>query len=183
LNIARRSRKARAISRRTRAEIEESGQVFHMLSQQARYALKALFFLASENADRPLPTAEIAAASNVPRKFLEAILLDLKIAGIIHSTRGKSGGYMLARTPEEITFGEVIRVTDGPLALIHCASRRFYRKCLDCPDEAACALRRVMVEAREQLAAVLDNRTLADAINGDPLIDGDDKPPLVRQAG
>jgi Rrf2 family protein len=119
----------------------------------------------------------------VPRKFLEAILLDLKIAGIIHSTRGKAGGYTLARSPQEITFGEVIRVTDGPLALIHCASRRFYRKCLDCPDEAACALRRVMVEARDQLASVLDNRTLADAIGGDPLIDGDDEPPQARKVG
>lgn len=154
-----------------------------MLSQQSRYALKALFHLATQNSDKPMPAVEIAAASNVPRKFLEAILLDLKIAGIIHSTRGKAGGYTLARSPEEITFGEVIRVTDGPLALIHCASRRFYRKCLDCPDEAACALRRVMIEARDQLAAVLDNRTLADAISGDPLIDGTDEPPLVRQAG
>lgn len=154
-----------------------------MLSQQSRYALKALFFLAQQNSERPVPAVEIAAASNVPRKFLEAILLDLKIAGIIHSTRGKAGGYTLARSPEHITFGEVIRVTDGPLALIHCASRRFYRKCLDCPDEAACALRRVMVEARDQLAAVLDHRTLADAIGGDPAIDGDDEPPRERQAG
>ncbi|MDB5724417.1 MAG: transcriptional regulator [Novosphingobium sp.] len=154
-----------------------------MLSQQSRYALKALFFLAQQNSEKPLPAAEIAAASNVPRKFLEAILLDLKIAGIIHSTRGKAGGYTLVRPPEKITFGEVIRVTDGPLALIHCASRRFYRKCLDCPDEGACALRRIMIEARDQLAAVLDNRTLADAISGDSLIDGDDEPPLARKAG
>lgn len=154
-----------------------------MLSQQSRYALKALFFLAQHNSERPVPAVEIAAASNVPRKFLEAILLDLKIAGIIHSTRGKAGGYTLARSPQEITFGEVIRVTDGPLALIHCASRRFYRKCLDCPDEAACALRRVMVEARDQLASVLDNRTLADAIGGDPLIGGDDEPPQARKVG
>lgn len=152
-----------------------------MLSQQSRYALKALFFLAERNTGKPVPSAEIAAASNVPRKFLEAILLDLKIAGIVHSTRGKSGGYTLARPPEKITFGEVIRVTDGPLALIHCASQRFYRKCLDCPDEQACALRRVMIEARNQLAAVLDHRTLADAIGGDPLVEGDDEPPLERQ--
>lgn len=153
-----------------------------MLSQQSRYALKALFYLASENSERPVPTATIAAASNVPRKFLEAILLDLKVAGIIHSTRGKSGGYVLARPPEEISFGEVIRVTDGPLALIHCASRRFYRKCLDCPDEAACALRRVMIEARDQLASVLDHRTLADAIKGDPLIESDAPSLLEREA-
>jgi Rrf2 family protein len=146
-----------------------------MLSQQSRYALKALIHLASKNPEKPHPTAEIAAASNVPRKFLEAILLDLKIAGIVHSTRGKLGGYTLARPPEQITFGDVIRVTDGPLALIHCASRKFYRRCLDCPDEQACQLRKIMIEARDQLAAVLDNRTLADALGGnDAMLLGDD---------
>ncbi len=138
-----------------------------MLSQQSRYALKALLHLATQTQDKPHPTAEIAAAANVPRKFLEAILLDLKIAGIVHSTRGKAGGYALARPAEEITFGDVIRVTDGPLALIHCASKKFYRRCLDCPDEQACNLRAIMLEAREQLSAVLDHRTIADAINGD----------------
>lgn len=134
-----------------------------MLSQQSRYALKALIYLAGKDGSKPFPSAEIAAGANIPRKFLEAILLDLKLAGIVHSTRGKAGGYVLARAPTQITFGEVIRVTDGPLALIHCASQKFYRRCLDCPDEAACSLRRIMVEARAQLAAVLDNRTLADA--------------------
>jgi Rrf2 family protein len=138
-----------------------------MLSQQSRYALKALIHLASKNPEKPHPTAEIAAASNVPRKFLEAILLDLKIAGIVHSTRGKLGGYTLARPPEEITFGDVIRVTDGPLALIHCASRKFYRRCLDCPDEEACELRKIMIEARDKLSAVLDNHTLAHALAGE----------------
>jgi Rrf2 family protein len=138
-----------------------------MLSQQSRYALKALIHLASKNPEKPHPTAEIAAASNVPRKFLEAILLDLKIAGIVHSTRGKLGGYTLARAAEEITFGDVIRVTDGPLALIHCASRKFYRRCLDCPDEQACELRKIMIEARDKLSAVLDNHTLAHALAGE----------------
>ncbi|MCE7796145.1 Rrf2 family transcriptional regulator [Sphingobium sufflavum] len=138
-----------------------------MLSQQSRYALKALIHLATQNPDKPHPTAEIAAAANVPRKFLEAILLDLKIAGIVHSTRGKAGGYALARTAKEITFGDVIRVTDGPLALIHCASKKFYRRCLDCPDEQACNLRSIMIEAREQLSAVLDNRTIADALSAE----------------
>ncbi|HZU64655.1 MAG TPA: Rrf2 family transcriptional regulator [Novosphingobium sp.] len=137
-----------------------------MLSQQSRYALKALIYLAAKDPSKPSPSAEIAAGANVPRKFLEAILLDLKLAGILHSTRGKAGGYTLARGPGEITFGDVIRVTDGPLALIHCASQKFYRRCLDCVDEQACSLRRIMLEARAQLSAVLDHRTLADAIAG-----------------
>ncbi|PNU05531.1 RrF2 family transcriptional regulator [Novosphingobium guangzhouense] len=137
-----------------------------MLSQQSRYALKALIHLASRNPEKPHPTAEIASACNVPRKFLEAILLDLKVAGLVHSTRGKLGGYSLARSPQSITFGDVIRVTDGPLALLHCASKKFYRRCLDCPDEQACQLRAIMIEARDKLSAVLDNRSLADAMNG-----------------
>ena len=134
-----------------------------MLSQQSRYALKALLHLATKDPEKPHRISEIASTSNIPRKFLEAILLDLKYAGLVNSTRGKNGGYALARPPEEITFGEVIRSTDGPLALLHCASKKFYRRCLDCDDEATCALRQVMAEARDQLSAVLDNRTLADA--------------------
>jgi Rrf2 family protein len=148
-----------------------------MLSQQSRYALKALIYLAGDDpkgvdGNRPRPSAEIAAEANIPRKFLEAILLDLKLAGIVHSTRGKAGGYVLARPAEQITFGEVIRVTDGPLALIHCASQKFYRRCADCTDEATCSLRRVMIEARAQLSAVLDNRTLADACNSEAVLAG-----------
>jgi Rrf2 family protein len=135
-----------------------------MLSQQTRYALKALMHLSTKEPDKPHRIAEIAAASNIPRKFLEAILLDLRNTGIVNSTRGKNGGYALARAPDQITFGEVIRSTDGPLALLHCASKKFYRRCVDCSDEQACALRRVMLEARDQLAFVLDSKTLADAI-------------------
>ena len=135
-----------------------------MLSQQTRYALKALIYLANKRTTTPSSSTEIAAGANVPRKFLEAILLDLKLAGLVHSTRGKTGGDTLAREPGQITFGDVIRITDGPLALIHCASKKFYRRCLDCVDEQACSLRRVMIEARAQLSAVLDHRTLADAM-------------------
>ncbi|PZU10843.1 Rrf2 family transcriptional regulator [Sphingomonas sp.] len=134
-----------------------------MLSQHSRYALKALLYLASCDATAPMPIVTIATAANVPRKFLEAIFVDLKRNGFVVSTRGPRGGYMLTRPPSEISFGEVIRSIEGPLALIGCASQNFYRPCRDCPDEAACALRRVMLDAREQLASVLDNRTLADA--------------------
>lgn len=135
-----------------------------MLSQHSRYALKALLHLASCGETRPQPIVSIAAAANVPRKFLEAIFVDLKRNGFVASTRGPRGGYVLTRDPAEISFGEVIRSIEGPLALIGCASQRFYRPCRDCPDEAACTLRRVMMEARDQLAAVLDHRTLAEAM-------------------
>ena len=137
-----------------------------MLSQHSRYALKALLHLASCDRVGPQPIVSIAAAANVPRKFLEAIFVDLKRNGFVASTRGPRGGYVLTREPDKITFGEVIRSIEGPLALIGCASQKFYRPCKDCPDEAACTLRHVMMEAREQLASVLDNRTLADAAGG-----------------
>lgn len=134
-----------------------------MLSQQSRYALKALLHLAAQGSETPQSVATIAAEAQVPRKFLETIFVDLKRQGFVTATRGARGGYVLARPADAISFGEVIRSIEGPLALIGCASQRFYKPCRDCPDEAACALRRVMMEAREQLAGVLDARTLADA--------------------
>lgn len=137
-----------------------------MLSQHSRYALKALLHLAACGASAPRSVASIAAGARVPRKFLETIFGDLKRGGFVTATRGARGGYVLARPPDAISFGEVIRAVEGPLALIGCASQRFYRACADCPDEEACALRRVMIEARDQLAGVLDQRTLRDAIAG-----------------
>jgi Rrf2 family protein len=139
------------------------GPLPDMMSQHTRYALKALLYLAKRPAGIPQPTTEIAMATSIPRKFLEAILLDLKRSGVIASTRGKHGGYVLSRTPDQITFGEVIRSTEGPLALLHCASRKFHRRCADCPDELACELRAVMIAARDKLASVLDHTSLADA--------------------
>ncbi|QJU57982.1 Rrf2 family transcriptional regulator [Sphingomonas sp. AP4-R1] len=144
-----------------------------MLSQHSRYALKALLHMASCEREGPEPIVSIATAANVPRKFLEAIFVDLKRNGFVASTRGPRGGYVLTRPPGEITFGEVIRSIEGPLALIGCASQKFYRPCRDCSDEAACALRRVMMDAREQLVSVLDHRTLADAVS-DPAFAGNE---------
>jgi len=138
-----------------------------MLSQRGRYALKALLHLA-RNAEESRQVSLIAAEETIPRKFLEAIMTDLRRARLVVSQRGKLGGYRLARAPGEITFGEVVRVTDGPLALIACASKTFYQRCEDCPDEAACILRRVMGEVREEVSAVLDRTTLADALVSAP---------------
>lgn len=146
-----------------------------MLSQRGRYALKALLFLARSTDAAPRQTSAIATAENIPRKFLEAILTEMVRHGLIQSVRGKYGGYRLARAPEAITFGEVVRLTDGPLALIPCVSKKFYQRCEDCTDEASCALRRVMAEVREQVASVLDSRTIADAVREG--LDGDRAPP------
>src|SRR5690348_11149131 len=134
-----------------------------MLSQRGRYALKAMINLA-RGGPGARQVALIAADEAIPRKFLEAIMSDLRRANLVESTRGKLGGYRLARPADLITFGEIIRVTDGPLALIPCASRNFYRRCNDCKDEALCILRRIMTRVRNEVSEVLDRTTLADAL-------------------
>lgn len=133
-----------------------------MLSQKAKYALKAMQMLAEQEDGTLLQTPEIAEAQRIPRKFLELILLDLKNRGYVHSQRGKHGGYVLAKPADEITFGQIVRLMDGPLAPIPCASLTAYRRCADCVDEKTCAIRRVMRQVRDAVSDVLDEVTLAD---------------------
>ncbi|MEX1110069.1 MAG: Rrf2 family transcriptional regulator [Dongiaceae bacterium] len=133
-----------------------------MLSHRAKYALRALLLLAQETGDRPLLIADIAKRQKLPKKFLELILLDLKRSGMVRSFRGRHGGYVLARPADTIFFGQIIRLMDGPLAAIPCASLTAYRRCSDCPDEAACAIRRVFRQVRDATAAILDRTSLAD---------------------
>ena len=135
-----------------------------MLSQKARYGLRALVELA--RADQTQVSAgQLALRAGAPRKFLEAILLDLSRHQIVVSRRGKFGGYLLARPPGEITFAEIIRITDGPLALAPCVSPRLgFRKCADCPDLETCCLRQALMKARDATADVLEAYTLADAV-------------------
>ena len=135
-----------------------------MLSQKSRYALRALAVLAEHEEPVPLSIQEIAARADAPRKFLEAILLELRRHAILKSARGKLGGYQLAVAPEEIALSRVIRVLDGPLAPIPCASLTAYSPCEDCPDPERCATRRVMREVRDAIADVLDERTVADLV-------------------
>ncbi|NWH08113.1 MAG: Rrf2 family transcriptional regulator [Alphaproteobacteria bacterium] len=135
-----------------------------MLSQKAKYALRSLLALAAHKEGDPMMIADIAEEANAPRKFLEQILLDLKRRGIVHSVRGRSGGYRLGRPAKEITFAEVIRVIDGPLALSPCASRTAYRRCEDCFDETTCAIRKALIEVRDVSAEILEKRTLAMAL-------------------
>lgn len=146
-----------------------------MLSQKAKYALRALLMLAEQGGDAPILIADIAERQHVPRKFLEAILLELKQHGLLVSRRGKHGGYGLARPPSRISFGEVIRLIDGPLAPLPCLSRSAYRRCRDCEDERTCVIRRVFAETHAATAQLLDQTTLADALGagvGSELRDG-----------
>lgn len=136
-----------------------------MISQKAKYALRALVALArAHDADEALIIADIAERQHIPRKFLEQILLDLKRHGLLESRRGKNGGYALLRPAEMITFGEVLRIVDGPIAPLPCLSKMAYRRCDDCGTEANCEVRKVLARVADATRAVLDSTTLADAI-------------------
>ena len=134
-----------------------------MISKQAKYALRALIGLARAEPGRAVLTADLAKQQRIPKKFLEQILLELKKPGIVRSHRGRSGGYSLGRPAKDISFADVLRVTDGPLALTPCVSVMAYRKCDDCFDEAVCGIRKVMALARDATADVLESRSLASA--------------------
>ena len=133
-----------------------------MLLQKAKYALKAMIMLAAQKDGVLLQTPDIAEAQKIPRKFLALILLDLENRGLVHSQRGRHGGCVLAEPAGEITFGQIVRLMDGPLAPIPCASLTAYRRCADYRDEKTCAIRKVMREARDVVAGVLDHVSLAE---------------------
>src|SRR4051794_33846209 len=127
-----------------------------MLSKKAKYALKALSLLARNSNHPSMGIAEIADLENIPRKFLEAILLELKNQGILASKRGKGGGYLLLKHPEDISIGQIIRLIDGPLALTPCASRTAFKPCQECKAPDTCAIRFLMVKVRDSTAEILD---------------------------
>lgn len=133
-----------------------------MLTNKAKYGLKALVHLAGKCPGELSLVSDIAEANAIPKKFLDAILGELRNAGFVHSKKGKGGGYTLARPAHEIRVGHVVRVLDGPLAPIACASRTAYRRCDDCPDEHHCGVRLMMIEVRGAISAILDRRTLAE---------------------
>ncbi|WP_114777450.1 RrF2 family transcriptional regulator [Botryobacter ruber] len=133
-----------------------------MLSKKAKYALKALLYLARHQQEGLILISDIAEKERIPRKFLEAILVDLKTNGLLQSVRGKKGGYALVKNPAEVSVGSVIRMIDGPLAPIPCVSHLYYRKCDECIDEATCEIRIVMKKVRDATADILDSTFLSD---------------------
>lgn len=135
-----------------------------MLSQKCKYALQALMALAKEANGKLLLVSEIAEQENLPKKFLEAILLELNRNGLVRSRRGRGGGYALAKPADLITFGQIIRIMDGPLAPLACVSVNYYRRCDECKDEQACEIRRVMRRVRDAVANELDGTSLAKAL-------------------
>jgi Rrf2 family protein len=131
-----------------------------MLSSKAKYGLKAMVHLARRQGEGAILIADIAERERIPRKFLDAILLELKTRGFLASKKGKGGGYALAKPAASIAVGDIVRVLDGPLAPVPCVSRTAYRRCEDCADETVCAVRAVMQDVRDAIAHILDNTTL-----------------------
>lgn len=135
-----------------------------MLSQKAKYALQALSLIASRSGAAPVKTKEIATIKKIPLKFLESILLQLKEGGVLESQRGRSGGHVLKEPPKKVNLARVIRIIDGPIALLSCVSLNFYEPCSNC-DETRCRINPVMSEARDAVLKVLEKRTLADIMD------------------
>ncbi len=133
-----------------------------MLSQRTRYAIRALLHLADRHGEGPVQLTEIAAAQNIPPKFLTVILSEIGRAGLVETQRGRDGGYWLAREPREISYGDIIRLTRGSLALVPCASRLAYQPCENCVTQEECRVHWVMLKLRDETARILDQVTLAD---------------------
>lgn len=139
-----------------------------MLSKKTQYGLKALGYLAARYGQGPVLISEIAEKKNIPIKFLETILLQLKKKGILESKKGKGGGYFLANLPRKTTLAVAIRIVDGPIAMIPCVSKNFYEKCDDCNEET-CGLRKTMLWTRDATLKILEKKTLQDLIDSDEL--------------
>lgn len=133
-----------------------------MLSKKTKYGLKALRYLAAQPDSQPVLIAEIAKSESISQKFLESILLDLKKNGILGSKKGKGGGYYLRKSPEDVSMAAVIRILEGPIAWLPCVSLNYYEKCNDCESEDACSLNHMMIEVRDSMLSVLENKSLED---------------------
>jgi Rrf2 family protein len=135
-----------------------------MLSKKTKYALKAVLYLARKYDAGPILISDLARDEKIPKKFLELILLTMKNNGILQSRKGKGGGYYLGKPPEEISMGKVIRILQGPIALVPCVSETAYAPCPECLEERTCGIRVVMKDIREATAKILDDTNLADIL-------------------
>jgi len=135
-----------------------------MLSKKTKYGLKALTYLAAQEAKQPVPISEIAERENISQKFLETILLSLRKSGFLGSKKGKGGGYYLLKSPEDIPMTEVMRILEGPIAMVPCVSLNFYESCDDCPDERSCAVHKLMLQVRDNVLQIYKDNTLKDIL-------------------
>ena len=148
-----------------------------MLSRKTKYAINALVYLAreSKNGD-PVQISKIAESENIPRKFLEAILLDLRHAGMLNSRKGKTGGYYLQQSPKEINIADVMRLFDGPIALLPCVAHKYYERCEECLSEEVCGIRAVFSDVRTETVKMLKKATLAEIIKRSETLKGQQPP-------
>lgn len=137
-----------------------------MLSKKTKYGIKALSYIAKQQNLKPVQTSEIAQNENISLKFLESILVILRKSGFLGSKKGKGGGYYLIKDPSEIKMTQVIRVLEGPIAMLPCVSLNYYEKCDDCPDEATCSVHFLMIQVRDSTLKILGDNTLADLAFG-----------------
>ncbi len=135
-----------------------------MLSKKTKYGLKALSYLASRDDRQPVPIAEVAKHENISQKFLESILLTLRKSGLLGSKKGKGGGYYLIKQPKDVLLTDVMRILEGPIAMVPCVSLNFYEKCDDCPDEDSCSVHKLMLQVRDSALKIYRKNTLADLI-------------------
>ncbi|HEY9560337.1 MAG TPA: Rrf2 family transcriptional regulator [Anseongella sp.] len=135
-----------------------------MLSKKTKYAIKALVALAKSERGVPVLISRLAEEERIPKKFLELILLELRNAGVLHSKKGAGGGYYLARDPADIKLVQILRVTDGPIALLPCVSLNFYERCDECKDEHTCGIRNVFVDVRDAVLRILTETSIADIV-------------------
>ncbi|KAA2215857.1 MULTISPECIES: RrF2 family transcriptional regulator [Maribacter] len=139
-----------------------------MLSKKTKYGLKALAYLGNQKNRKPVQISEIAEHENISQKFLESILLSLRKSGFLSSKKGKGGGYYLLKDPDQIYMTDVMRVLEGPIAMVPCVSLNFYESCDDCPDERTCSVHKLMLQVRDSALAVYRNNTLQDILCNQP---------------
>jgi Rrf2 family protein len=135
-----------------------------MLSKKTKYAIKALVALGKNLDMPPMQISKIAEEERIPKKFLEQILLDLRNAGFLYSKKGAGGGYSLNKKPEDIYLVQILRLTDGPVAMLPCASLNFYHKCDECKDEVTCGIRSAFIDVRDATLRILGETSIADVI-------------------
>jgi len=136
-----------------------------MISKKTKYAINALVYLAKRREDGPVLISEISDSEHIPQKFLEAILLELKKSGILASKKGKGGGYYLLKTPDQVNLAEIMRLIDGPIALLPCVTHKFYQRCDECKDEETCGIRDIFLEVRNKTVELLKDATLQSIID------------------
>ena len=149
------------------------------ISKKTKYALQALLALSRRYGEGPVSIAMLSKEEDIPIKFLETILLDLKNIGLLESRKGPGGGYLLRRAPEKVTIGSVVRKIEGPLAPLACASYTAYRRCQECRDVEHCGTRMVMRDVRNAISEVLDKTTLRDVIERVEASKGGREEPLM----